>query len=239
MLIQHFAGVLEVQLVSAIDTPRQRTGPVQIITRHGVFRRAGFQHLEFVDLLVELLARLWWQGLAFQALLELLDVGAAVVLAQPQLLLNDLELFFKEELTLMLADLAVHLGRDLFLQTCDFDFLAQHRQDFLHAPEHRHTVEHFLQLDAGGRSQGRSEVSEWRRIVGAEAVEVILQLFAVQRVEWQELLDRVDQGHAVGLHFIGRVIGLLRVLDFHQIRRAMMLEPGADTHTAQPLRDKL
>nr|GFC86205.1 hypothetical protein [Tanacetum cinerariifolium] len=146
---------------------------------------------------------------------------------------------FEEELSLVLADLAVNFRRNLFLQARDFDFLAQHRQDFLHTLEHRHAIEHFLQLDAGGGGQGGGEVGEGRWIVGTEAVEIILQLFAVQRVERQQLLDRVDQGHAIRLDLIGRLVGLVRVFDFHQERRAMVFEPSLDAHTAQALSDEL
>lgn len=172
-------------------------------------------------------------------MLELLDIRAAVVLGQAQLLLDDLELFLEEELALMLADLAVHFGGEFFLQACDFDFLAQHRQDFFHALEHGYAVQHFLQLVAGGRGERGSEVGQRRRVVGAEAVEVVLQLFAVQRVERQQFLDRIDQRHAVGLDLVGRLAGLVRVFDFHQVRWAVVLEPGANPHAGQALGDEL
>ncbi|MNN69376.1 hypothetical protein D3C81_1851630 [compost metagenome] len=65
-------------------------------------------------------------------------------------MLDDLELFLEEELALVFADLAVHFGGNLALQAGDLDLLAQHRQDFLHALEHGHAIEHFLQCVAGG-----------------------------------------------------------------------------------------
>ncbi len=179
------------------------------------------------------------QHLAFQALLELLDVGATVVLGQAEFLLDDLELFLEEKFALVLADLAVHLGGNLLLQTRDFDFLAQHRQDFFHALEHRHAVEHFLQLAAGRRGQRSGEVSQGRGVVGAEAVEVILQLFAVQRVERQQFLDRVDQRHAVSLDLVGRLARLVRILDFHQVGWTMVLEPGLEAYASQALGNEL
>ena len=125
------------------------------------------------------------------------------------------------------------------MQPRDFDFLAQHGQYFFHAFEHGHAIEHLLQLVARGRSQRRREVGQRRRIVGAEAVEVVLQLFAVQRVERQQLFDRIDQRHAVRLDFVSGLLGLLRVFDFHQIRRAVMLEPHADAHAGQALGHEL
>ena len=139
----------------------------------------------------------------------------------------------------MLADLPVHLGGDFILQASDLDFLAQHGQHFFHALEHGHAVEHFLKLAAGRRGQCGGEVGQRGGVVGAEAVEVVLQLFAVQRVEGQQLLDRIDQGHAVGLDLVGGVGRLARVVDFNQVGRAMVLEPGPNTHPRQALGHEL
>ncbi len=139
----------------------------------------------------------------------------------------------------MFANLPVDLGRDLILQVRDLDLLAQHRQHLLHAFEHGHAVEHFLQLDPSGGGERCGEVGEWRGVVGAEAVEVVLQLFAVQRVERQEFLDRIDQGHAVGLDLVGGFGRLARVLDLDQVGGAMVLEPSADAHPGQALGDEL
>jgi hypothetical protein len=239
VFIEDFACVLEVEFVLAIHAPRHRGRPVQVVTRDRVFRRAGFEDRQLVQLFINAFLRLGRQHLAFKALLELFDVGAAIVLGQPQLLLDHLELFLEEKLALMLADLAVHLGGDFLLQARDFHFFAQHRQHFFHALEHWHAVQHFLQLVTGGRGQRGGEVGQGRRVVGAEAVEVVLQLFAVQRVERQQFLDRIDQGHAVGLDLIGRLAGLVRVFDFHQIRWAVVLEPGLDAHAGQALGNEL
>ncbi len=239
VLVEHLARVFEAQLVFAIHAPRQGRGPVQVIAGDRVLRRAGFEDRQLAQFFVDAFLRGGRQGLVLQALLELFEVGAAVVLGQAQLLLDHLELFLEEELALVLADLPVHLGGDFVLQARDFDFLAQHRQDFFHALEHRHAVEHFLQLQTGGRGQGGGEVGQWRRVVGAEAVEVVLQLLAVQRVERQQFLDRVDQGHAVGLDLVGGLRALVRVFHFHQVRWAMVLEPGADAHPGQALGDEL
>jgi hypothetical protein len=157
VFVEHLARVFEVEFVLAVHAPRHRGGPVQVVAGDGVFRRAGLEDRQFVHFFIDALLRLGRQGLAFQALFELLDVGAAVVLGQAQFLLDDLELFLEEELALVLADLAVDLGGDFFLQARDFDFLAQHRQDFFHALEHGHAVQHFLQLVAGGRGEAAAK----------------------------------------------------------------------------------
>ncbi|CRM66896.1 hypothetical protein [Pseudomonas sp. 22 E 5] len=160
VLIQHLACVFEVEFVLAIHAPRHGSGPVQVVARNRVFRRPGFQDRQFVHFFADAFLRLGRQHFAHQALLELFDVGAAVILGQAQLLLDDLELFLEEELALMLTDLAVHLGGNLFLQARNFNFLAQHRQHFFHALEHGHAVQHFLQLVTGGRGERGGEVGE-------------------------------------------------------------------------------
>lgn len=130
VFIQHFARVFQVELVLAIYAPRHGSGPVQVVACDRVFRRTGFQDRQLVHLFADAFLRLGRQHFAHQALLELFDVGAAVILGQAQLLLDDLELFLEEELALMLTDLAVYLGGDFLLQARDFNFLAQHRQYF-------------------------------------------------------------------------------------------------------------
>src|SRR5690606_11784936 len=82
------------------------------------------------------------------------------------------------------------------------------------------------------------EVRQWRRLVGAEAVEIVLQLFAVQRVERQQLLDRIDQRHAVGLYLVARILVALGIVHFHQIRR-LASQPAADTHAGHALGHEL
>ncbi len=149
VLVEDFACVLEVEFVLAVHAPRYRGCPVQIIARNRVLRRAGFEDRQFVSFFFEAFLHLRRQGFAFEALLELFEVGAAVVLGQAKFLLDDLELLLEKEFALMLADLAVNFCRNLLLQARDFNFLAQHRQDFFHALEHRHAVEHFLQLGTG------------------------------------------------------------------------------------------
>ena len=150
VLIQHLARVLEVKLVGAVDTPGQGRRPIQVVPGHGIFRRSRLQNRQLAHFLIDALTRLLWQLLAVETLLELLQVGAAVVLGQPQFLLDHLELFLEEELALMLADLPVHLGRNLILQARDFDFLAQHGQHFFHALEHGYAIQDLLQFVAGG-----------------------------------------------------------------------------------------
>ncbi|MDT4834305.1 hypothetical protein FQZ97_679390 [compost metagenome] len=139
----------------------------------------------------------------------------------------------------MLADLAVHLGGQLALQSRHFHFLAQQRQYLLHALEDRHRVQHLLQLPGRRGGQGGGEVGQRRRIVGTEAVEVVLQFLAVQRVERQQFLDRVDQRHAIGPDLVARVEGALWIIHLHQVGRAVALEPAADAHARQTLGHEL
>ncbi|MNZ49806.1 hypothetical protein D3C78_675830 [compost metagenome] len=239
VLVQHLAGVFQVETVLAVDTPGHRGRPVQVVAGDGVFRRAGLQDRQLVQFFVDALLRLLGQDLAVQAGAEAVGVGALVVLGDAQLLLDDLQLFLEEELALVLADLAVHLGRQFALQARHLHFLAQQRQDPFHALEHRHRIQHLLQLAGGGGGQGGGEVGQRRRVVGAEAIEVVLQLLAVQGVERQQFLDRVDQRHAVGLDLVTRVQGTLRIVHLHQVGRPMALEPAADAHPLQALGNEL
>ncbi len=238
VLVEHLARALEVELVLAVHPPGQGGGPVEVVAGDGVFRRAGLEDRQLVQFLVDALLRGGRHYLAFQARAELVGIGALVVLGDTQLALDDLQLFLEEELALALANLAIHLAGQLLLQPGDFHFLAQQRQHLLHALQDRHGIQHFLQLYARRGGQRGGEVRQWRWVVGAEAIEVVLQLLAVQRVERQELLDRVDQGHAVGLHLVTRVVIALRIIDFHQIRR-LAPQPAADAHPRQPLGDEL
>ena len=239
MLVEDLARMLEVELVLAVHAPGQGCGPVQVVAGDGVLGRAALEDRQLVQLFVDTLARLLGQHLAFQAGAEFVGVGALVVLGDAQLLLDDLQLFLEEEFALVFADLAVDLGGQLLLQARDFHLLAQQRQDLLHPLEDRHGVQHFLQFAAGRGGQGRGEVGEWRRVVGTEAVQVVLQFLAVQRVERQQLLDRVDQGHAVGLHFVTGIDRGLRIVHLHHERRTMALDPAPDTHPRQALGDEL
>ena len=72
MLVEDFARMGEVKLVLAVNAPGQCGGPVQIVAGDGVFRRTGLEDRQLVHFLVDALFRLLRQGLAFQALLELL-----------------------------------------------------------------------------------------------------------------------------------------------------------------------
>ncbi len=238
MLVEHLARALEVELVLAVDPPGQGGRPVEVVAGDGVFRRAGLEDRQLVQLLVDALLRGRWHHLAFQARAELVGVGAFVVLGDAQLALDDLQLFLEEELALALADLAIDLAGEFLLQLADLDFLAQQRQHLFHALQDRHGVQYFLQFGARRGGQRGGEVGQRRRVVGAEAIEVVLQLLAVQRIEWQELLDRVDQRHAVGLDLVARVLVALRVIDFHQIRR-LAPQPAADAHPRKALGDEL
>ncbi len=239
MLVEDLARMLEVELVLAVHAPGQGGGPVQVVAGDGVLGRAALEDRQLVQLFVDTLARLLGQHLAFQAGAEFVGVGALVVLGDAQLLLDDLQLFLEEEFALVFADLAVDLGGQLLLQARDFHLLAQQRQDLLHPLEDRHGVQHFLQFAAGRGGQGRGEVGERRRVVGTEAVQVVLQFLAVQRVERQQLLDRIDQGHAVGLHFVTGIDRGLRIVHLHHERRTMALDPAPDTYPRQALGDEL
>lgn len=176
---------------------------------------------------------------ALQAVAEGVDVVLAVILGDAQLALDHLELLAQEELPLALLHLGVDLVADLALQLGDLDLLAQQRQHLLHAREHRQGGQHVLQLAPLGRGDGRGEVGERARLVGAEAVEVVLELLAVEGVDRQQLLDAVDQRHGVGAGLVRLGVHRLpRVAHLHQIG-GLAGDPALDAEALHPLGDKL
>ena len=68
---------------------------------------------------------------------------------------------------------------------------------------------------------------------------MLLELLAVEGVQWQQFLDRRDNRHGVSLDLIALTVTLTPgVLDLgHQ--RPLLVEPAHDTETAKPLCEKL
>ena len=229
----------QIELIGGGDAPRQRGQPVKIVACGAVFRRAGLQHRQLVELIID--ARL--NPLRHLELVETaaegIDVVLAIILGDAQLTLDDLELFAQEEFALMLLHLRVDLLGDLGLQLCDLDFLAQQGQHLLHALHHRQRLQHLLQLSALGRGDGGGEISQRTRFMRAEAVEVLLELLTVQRVDRQQLLYAVDHRHRVGARLIALGIDrLARIGDLDQIGR-LARQPARDAEAAQSLGDEL
>ncbi len=175
---------------------------------------------------------------AGEARLEAFDIGAAIILRQAELLLDDLQLLAQEKLALALADRLVHLRADAVLQPRDLDLLLQQRQHHAHALHHRQRFQHLLQLAPAGAGERGGEVRERRGVLGAEAHQVVLQVLVVERVERHQLLDRADQRHRPGARLVVALQLVLRILDLHHVGRRAV-DPALDARAPRALRDEL
>ena len=89
------------------------------------------------------------------------------------------------------------------------------------------------------RSQRGRKVGQQARLIGIELPDVLLELLAVQRVKWQQFLDRRDNRHGVGLDLIALTVTLAPgVLDLSD-QRPLLIEPTHDAEAAKPLCEKL
>ncbi len=180
-----------------------------------------------------------WRLQGGHAFLEQLEVGAAVVLGQAKFLLDDFQLLAQEELSLLLGDFLIHLAGDAGLHFGHFALLAQQQQYLLHAGQQGKRVEDFLQLVTLGRGERGREVRQQAGLVGAEVCHVVFQLFAVQRIERQQLFDLLDQGHRVGFHFIAVAISrTARVFDLDPVGRGVG-KPAQDAKALHALHQEL
>jgi hypothetical protein len=155
-----------------------------------------------------------------QPLAEAVDIGGAVVLGDAEFLLDGLELLAQKELALVLAHLLLDLLADVGLELGDFQFLFDQHDDFFHPLQNRRDGEDFLQFLLAGRGQAGGEIGQRRGIVGVEAVEEEFQFLGIQRVERDQLLERVDDRQRIGAQFIdvGLVV-LVQILDLDMIGR--------------------
>ena len=166
------------------------------------------------------------------------DVGGTVVLGQAKLFLDNLELFLEKEFALVITDGLVDLLADLALQASDIYFLFQQHQYLFHSSQYWQGIHYLLQLTptAGGQCGGK--VSQRGGLIGAEAVEIVLQFLAVQGVQRQQFLDRVYQGDGIGTHLVTvRRLGR-GVFDLGQIGR-LATDPADNTHPGQALGNEL
>ena len=86
--IEHLRRLRKIELILPKMAPGHLAGPVEIASRHPVLRRLGLEHGQLLKLFFEALAHHRRKGPPFEALSEALRVGLAIVLAQPELLLD-------------------------------------------------------------------------------------------------------------------------------------------------------
>src|SRR5688572_10193923 len=127
-----------------------------------------------------------------------LKVGSAVVLGYSQFFLNRFQLFTQKKFALLLLDFFSDLRTNAVLQFGGVELFLDEHQHFLYAAAQVKSLQHSLQLLLGSGRQARCKVGEQPGSVGIETAQEELELFAIERIEWNELLDRVDDRHGIG-----------------------------------------
>ena len=123
--IEHPRRLGKVELVLPKVTPGHLACPVEIASRDPILRRLGLEYGQLVELFFEALAHHRRKGATVEALPKALRVGLAVVLAQPELPLNVLQLFPEEGLALMVRHRAIDVVADFLLGPGDGYLVAQ------------------------------------------------------------------------------------------------------------------
>src|SRR5690606_21794673 len=75
-------------------------------------------------------------------------------------------------------------------------------------------------------------------VVGSETVYILLELFAIERVEGQQLFDAVDDGHGIGLLLIAVFFFGLGIVHLDQVGRGAA-KPLSNAKALQALGDEL
>ena len=124
VLVEHFPGMRQIEVVLRRFVPRQRRDPLEIATHHPVLSHRRLQALEPGQLPVDLLSDLLGQLDRSELLTQLIDLGLNLV-GFTQLLLDRLQLLAKEVLALALLELGLHLGLDLRAELHDLELLRE------------------------------------------------------------------------------------------------------------------
>ncbi len=148
-----------------------------------------------------------------QALLELVDLGGAVVFFDAQFLLDRLELFAQKELALLTLHALFHRLADRVLGLGQLQLLVQQLEHLLHARQQLDGLQHVLQLMLVGGGEAGGKVGQMGGIVRAEAVQEHAQLLRVERIERQQFLDGIDDGDRIGLDLLAFVARFGQILD--------------------------
>ena len=206
VLVQHLAGLVEVEVVFAVFVPRQVHKQLQVVELYGVVGGHRVGALQFLQLLLEDFCRLLVPFLFRAALLEgeviLLGRGAA------QLLLDGLHLLVEEVLTLLAVEFVLGLVLNLVLEFHQLEVAVQELEHGLGAV---HDVVHLqdglLVFHRGGEVGGQ-EVDEVR--VAFDVLEGEGRLAGHIGRELHHLGGGVAQGGYQGLEVLvardGRVV---------------------------------
>ena len=164
VLVQHLLGGAEIGVDLALLLPRQRHQRVDVVAHDGRFGRHRRHQLQLLQLRFGLLARFLRHVRGLDALLDLVDVGALVHLAE--LLLDRLHLLVEVVLALALLHLALDAPADALLDLEDLELALDQLQQVLEALLDAEHLEHFLlllELQRQVRGDGIAEAARPRR----------------------------------------------------------------------------
>ena len=206
VLVQYALGALDVQVVLGVLVPGQGDHGLQVGELHAVLGALGIEHLQLVQLLHEGGVHLLGPLLGLGLLVELLALGAAVVVAQ--LLLDVLQLLLQEVLALLGVQVVAGLLPYLLLQAQQADVPVlelQYLVDAVHQGVRGEQV-HLL-LGAEGHV-GADEVGEHHLVGDVLQGELGLVGYAVVRLDiLYGLLPQLrQQGVELGVSLLGYLL---------------------------------
>src|SRR5690554_7578913 len=117
--VKHRPGLSQIQFVLAVYAPGHGGQPVEIIAGGTVFRRAGFQHRELVELLLDAGEYLGRHHQPFETIPKCINVVFTVILGDAQLALDHLELFAQEKLKVIQREQLKVIQRELGISKDD------------------------------------------------------------------------------------------------------------------------
>src|SRR5690606_9774142 len=132
VLIEHFFGTLDVEVVLGILQPREVEYPINVVARNGIIwsRRVGAGQL--VQFFLEGLSDVIRELLLLGPLPQLTDLGSSAF-ALSELILDSLHLLAQKVFALLLVDIRLDLGTNLLGELQHLEFAVQCRHYLLGA----------------------------------------------------------------------------------------------------------
>ena len=170
--------------------------------------------------------------------LEIINVCGSVILGDTQFALNDLEFFTQKKLSLMARHFLLHFRTYLRLQARNFELLMQKNQYAFHSFLQRNCIQYLLKVRPRCCGDCRCKICQWRRVIQIKVIEEVFKLLVVQRVEWYQLLDRLNQRHGISFDFrcVYRVFGWVR---YFGSEGGSSTQPPVYAESLHALRDEL
>ena len=203
VLVEHAAGLGEVEVVRRRLRPRQRQDPLEIGADDAVLRGGGRELLEARELAAGRPRGVLRQVELGEPLPQLVDLRLLRVTFS-ELLLNRLQLLAQEELPLALLQLRLHLRLDLRPQLEDLELATEDDRDLPEPGGHVGQLEQPLLLVRRQAQRGRDEVRERARVLDVRGRD--LQLLG-------EVRDESDDAREEGLDVSGQGLELPRLGD--------------------------